>query len=231
MALAHCIFGNSLGVVSHCFPPPLDLPTFDAKCQYVRNDARDRSSERWNCGGEIVRNFCLNSDFHLNLGIFYVPQIYDMGTTALIPLRRKACWGFFHPKTPTVSVEFEPTILGTKGQHATHRPPKSPCTYYWNRISFRSVIIVLLFWCCPTFSLRYVGQTVRPFKIGFRIHLHDFQYGNGKSRFAQHPVDNGHSIGRMEDFMYNIHISSKVKIIVNLEKYYVFRETKLNNKN
>jgi len=24
-----------------------------------------------------------------------MPQIYDMGPTALLPLRRKACWGIF----------------------------------------------------------------------------------------------------------------------------------------
>ena len=33
----------------------------------------------------------------LHLGIFYMPQIYDLGPTALLPLRRKACWGFFRP--------------------------------------------------------------------------------------------------------------------------------------
>jgi len=33
----------------------------------------------------------------LHLGIFYMPQIYDMGPTALLPLRRKACWGFLLP--------------------------------------------------------------------------------------------------------------------------------------
>jgi len=27
-----------------------------------------------------------------------VPQIYDMGPAALLPLRRKACWGFFRPE-------------------------------------------------------------------------------------------------------------------------------------
>ena len=27
-----------------------------------------------------------------------MPKIYDMGPTALLPLRRKACWGFFRPK-------------------------------------------------------------------------------------------------------------------------------------
>ena len=29
-----------------------------------------------------------------------MPQIYDMGPTALLPLRRKACWEFFRPKNP-----------------------------------------------------------------------------------------------------------------------------------
>ena len=53
-----------------------------------------------------------------------MPQIYDMGPMALLPLRRKACWGFFRPKNPTASAEFEPANLATKGQHATPRPPK-----------------------------------------------------------------------------------------------------------
>ena len=74
----------------------------------------------------------LNSDFHVNLGIFYMPQIYDMGPMVLLTLRRKACWGFFRPKNPTASAGFEPANLGTKDQHATPRPPKQ--SYY--RTSF-----------------------------------------------------------------------------------------------
>ena len=124
MAVAHCILGKFLGVVCHYFPPPLDVPTFAARCLYVRKDARDPSSERRNWGREIVWYFCLNSDFHVNLGISYMPQICDMGPTALLPLRRKACWGFFRPKNPTASAGFEPANLGTKDQHATPRPPK-----------------------------------------------------------------------------------------------------------
>ena len=50
--------------------------------------------------------------------------MYYMGPTALLPLRRKACWGFFRPKNPMASAGFEPANLGTKGQHATPRPPK-----------------------------------------------------------------------------------------------------------
>ena len=35
---------------------------------------------------------------------------------------------FFALKNPTTSAEFEPANLGTKGQHATSRPPKPLCT-------------------------------------------------------------------------------------------------------
>ena len=52
MALAHCILGKFLGVVCHCFRPPLGVPTFASRCLYDRNDARDPSSERWKCGRE-----------------------------------------------------------------------------------------------------------------------------------------------------------------------------------
>ena len=51
-----------------------------------------------------------------------------MGPTALLLLRRKACWGLFRPKNPTASAGCEPANLGTKGQHATSRPPK-PLSY------------------------------------------------------------------------------------------------------
>ena len=49
VALAHCILCKFFGVVCHCFPPPSDVPTSAARCLYVRNDARDPSSERRNC--------------------------------------------------------------------------------------------------------------------------------------------------------------------------------------
>jgi hypothetical protein len=49
---------------------------------------------------------------------------HDMGQTALLPLRRKACWGFFRPKNPTASAGIEPANFCSKGQHATSRPPK-----------------------------------------------------------------------------------------------------------
>ena len=52
MALVCCILGKFLGVVCHCFPPRLDVPTFATRCLHVRHDARDPSGGRWNCGRE-----------------------------------------------------------------------------------------------------------------------------------------------------------------------------------
>ena len=50
--LAHCILGKFLGIVCHCFSPPLDVRTFTTTRLCVLSDARDPSSERWNCGRE-----------------------------------------------------------------------------------------------------------------------------------------------------------------------------------
>ena len=53
-----------------------------------------------------------------------MPQICDMGQTALLPSEGRRAEDFFALKNPTASAEFEPANLGTKGQHATSRPPK-----------------------------------------------------------------------------------------------------------
>jgi hypothetical protein len=65
-----------------------------------------------------------NSEFHATLGIFYMPQIYGMGQTALLPSEGSRAEDFFALKNPTASAGFEPANLGTKGQHANCRPPK-----------------------------------------------------------------------------------------------------------
>jgi hypothetical protein len=52
-----------------------------------------------------------------------MPQIYDMGPTALLPFRTKAEY-FFALKNLTASAGLEPANLGSKGQHAISIPPK-----------------------------------------------------------------------------------------------------------
>jgi hypothetical protein len=77
--------------------------------------------------------------------------------------------------------------------------------------------------------MKYTGQTGRSFRTHFQEHLRDLRYGNGKSCFALHPLENGHDIGLMEDIMNTIRITGKGKLMDTLEKFYMFRETKLNN--
>jgi hypothetical protein len=70
-------------------------------------------------GEKMSGNFAYMTSQFTPLVIFYMPQIYDMGPTAFLPLRRI----FFALKNPTNSARFEPANLDTKGQHATPRPP------------------------------------------------------------------------------------------------------------
>jgi len=77
MALVRC----------HYFPLHLDVPTFATRCLHVSNDMRDPSSERWKYGQERLSGyFAYMASLFTPLGIFYMPQIYDMGPTALLPL-------------------------------------------------------------------------------------------------------------------------------------------------
>jgi len=77
--------------------------------------------------------------------------------------------------------------------------------------------------------MKYIGQTGRPFKTRFQEHLRDFKYNNRKSKFAQHLLDTQHSMDEMENIMDVIHITNKGRMMNTIERYYIYRETKLNN--
>jgi hypothetical protein len=51
-------------------------------------------------------------------------KIYNMGPPALLPSKGRRTGDFFALKNPTALARFEPANLGTRGQHATSRPPK-----------------------------------------------------------------------------------------------------------
>ena len=131
VALAHCILGKVLGVVCHCFPPPVDVLTFVARCLYVRNDARDPSSGRWNCEREscpvILPKFRLPLKFR---DLLHAANLRH-GTDGFTSPPKEGVYGFFRPKNPTVPAGFEPANLGTKDQHATPRPPKPFYVYIY----------------------------------------------------------------------------------------------------
>jgi hypothetical protein len=77
--------------------------------------------------------------------------------------------------------------------------------------------------------MKYTGQTRRSFSTRFQEHLRDFKHGNGKSRFTQHLLENGHAFGPMEDIMDITHFTSKGWLMNTLEKFYIFCKTRLYN--
>ena len=124
VALAHRILGTFLGVVCHCFPPPLDVPTFVARCLYVRNDATDPSSERWNCGRERCQVILPKFRFPRKFRDLLHAVNLRRDRRLYFPSEGRRAEDFFALKIRTASAGFEPANLGTKGQHATPRPPK-----------------------------------------------------------------------------------------------------------
>jgi hypothetical protein len=79
----------------------------------------------------------------------------------------------------------------------------------------------------PTCNMKYTGQTGRSVNTRFLEHLRDFKHGSGRSRFAHLLLENGHAISPMEEIMDTIHFTSKGRLTNTLEKFYIFRETKL----
>jgi len=77
-------------------------------------------------------------------------------------------------------------------------------------------------------SMKYTGQTGRPFRVRFQEHFRVFKYGNGKSRFAAHLLENKHSIAPIDNNMETLHTMGKGRMLDTLERFYIFRETKMN---
>jgi hypothetical protein len=80
-------------------PPALDVPTLATRCLRAYRRVPRSSGGSWNLWAENEdRQFSLKCRHpRYILGIFYMPQICDMEPMALLPFRRKACWGFFRP--------------------------------------------------------------------------------------------------------------------------------------
>ena len=87
----------------------------------LKQRERNPAAEDGTMGEKLPRNcreFCRKWRLPHHTWVLLHAVNYDMGPTALLPLRRKARWGFFRLKNPAASAGFEPANLGTEGQHA-----------------------------------------------------------------------------------------------------------------
>jgi hypothetical protein len=60
----------------------------------------------------------------VNVGFFYIPKSCDMGHTALLSLRRKACLGFISPKIRRLWPGLNPRTWVLQASMLATRPPK-----------------------------------------------------------------------------------------------------------
>ena len=74
---------------------------------------------------------------------------------------------------------------------------------------------------CPDCKMKYTGQTGETYKIWFQEHLRDFKYGNNKSKFAQHLLENKHEFSPMKGIMDTVHITNIGKMMDTFEIYYI----------
>ena len=127
MALAHCILGSFLGVGCHCFPQPLDLPTFASRCLHVQATWETSISERWNYGREMAGQFCLW--FRLPRKprvLWHAAQNLRHGRRLYFPPKEGMLWIFsLRPGSNPQSWVPEASMLTT-------RPAKPLRLHYWN---------------------------------------------------------------------------------------------------
>jgi hypothetical protein len=73
-----------------------------------------------------------------------------------------------------------------------------------------------------------MGQTGRLFRTKFSEHFRDFKYANQKSKFAQHLLENNHSIGPFDSITEVLRSTNKGKLMDTLEKFHICKVTREN---
>jgi hypothetical protein len=99
---------------------PALVPRLSPEALHIRRRERPLFAKEGIMGEKWPTKFSLIMRLPRHCRVFNMLQSCDMGQMALLPLRRKACWGFFRPEFPTASAGFEPAILGTRCENANH---------------------------------------------------------------------------------------------------------------
>ena len=106
------------------------FPLFTKRCLHVRHDVRDPSGWSGNCGRECYQNFAEMRTSTPFRDLLHAANLRH-GTDGFTSPPKEGVLRIFSPlKIRRLSAGFEPANLGTKGQHATPRPPK-PLVCLW----------------------------------------------------------------------------------------------------
>ena len=96
-------------------------------------------------GREMADEFCLKiPDFHVTFRDLLHAVNLRHGTDGCASPPNEGVFRIFSPQNPKSSVGFEPANLGTKGHHATSRPPKPLTVSQFVQISLMCFILHVL---------------------------------------------------------------------------------------
>ena len=105
------------GHLAYCILAPNKFPHSSPEAPRIIQMRETSTSE----GGNYYLILLANSNLRKSARIFYMPQSWGIGQILLLPLRRKAYWGFSgHPKNRTASAWFEPANSCFSGQYGNH---------------------------------------------------------------------------------------------------------------
>jgi hypothetical protein len=80
---------------------------------------------------------------------------------------------------------------------------------------------------CRDCSLKYIGQTERTFKTRYKEHIYNRKCNNSNTGYSKHMLDTGHSYDTIENTMDVIRIGQKCKYLSTLEKYYIYKVSRI----
>ena len=127
MALAHCILGKFLGVGCHCFPPPLDVPTFSAGCLHVQRRKRPLAAEGGTLRGrEMFRQISSRIRLPRNSRDLLHAANLRHGTDGFTSPRKEGVLRISSPlKIRRLRSGLNPRSWVPKASTLTSRPPKA----------------------------------------------------------------------------------------------------------
>ena len=76
---------------------------------------------------------------------------------------------------------------------------------------------------CTNCNKFYIGRTNRNFNTRFKEHRKDFRYAEGKSKFSEHALNEGHELKTIEETMSIIQLENNHRKINTLEEIEIIK--------
>jgi predicted RNA-binding Zn-ribbon protein involved in translation (DUF1610 family) len=81
---------------------------------------------------------------------------------------------------------------------------------------------------CPDCGKAYIGQTGRDFYTRYNEHKRSFRYNKHNSKYAQHLVEHGHTLGNIHSIMQVLQFQKKGTRLNTIKRFHIHKEAAQN---